>query len=122
MVGPLVLLAWVSDDTQESVLTTHYSATGGCLLNGMRGGRRDQVLFLVLVTCSWVVAKLSEQRRNETNLHPHNGSHTNLYFNQRSEDYFKPKKKERGGGGGERQQKYPFRCPLFFPTVFTNAL
>lgn len=120
MVGPLVLLAWVSDDTQESVLTTHYSATGGCLLNGMRGGRRDQVLFLVLVTCSWVVAKLSEQRRNETNLHPHDGSHTNLYFNQRSEDYFKPKKKE--GGGVERQQKYPFRCPLFFPTVFTNAL
>lgn len=57
---------------------------------GGGSGGRDQVLFLVLVTCSLVVVKLSEQRRNETNLHPH----LNLHFNQRSDGYFKMKKKE----------------------------
>lgn len=65
MVGPLVLLAGVSDETQESVLTTHYLATGGMFGKWDAGGGEqwgDQVLFLVLVTCSWVVAKLSEQK------------------------------------------------------------
>lgn len=69
------------------MVTADYSATGGVF--GKRdadGG--DQVLFLVLVTCSWVVAKLSEQRRNETNPLPHNGSCANSHFNQRSEDYY----------------------------------
>lgn len=62
------------------------------------GGEGGQVLFLVPVTCSLVVAKLSEQRRNETNLHPYNGSHLNRHFNQRSEDYFQIKKNEKEGG------------------------
>lgn len=55
--------------------------------------------------------KLSEQRRNETNLHPQNGSYLNLHVNQRSQK----KKNVR-----KHRQKYPFRCPLFW-TVFTNA-
>lgn len=70
LVRPLTIsmdIWWHSGLSANHWLFGHW----GCLVSRRQGLGGDQVLFLVSATCSWAVARLSEQKRNETNLLPH---------------------------------------------------